>query len=93
MTGQSALISWSVPLSNAVAKYQLRLSTDGGASYPTLLIELPGNQTQYQWLIPRNFPAANQSGIRFLVKAVDTQNRASVDHSKTDLRVTLSFSR
>ena len=72
-----------------INKYQIRLSTDGGASYPTVIAELPGSANQFQWVIPRNIPANNRSSIRLMVKATDAENRIGVDYSRQDLRVTL----
>lgn len=89
-TDQTALISWSTLHSTAVVKYQIRLSTDGGASYPTVIAELPGSAIQYQWPVPRNFPVANRAAIRLMVKGTDAQNRTGVDYSRQDLRISLS---
>jgi len=86
--GQPTLISWSTPLSTAMARYQIWLSTDGGASYPMVIAELPGSANQYQWTIP-NFPFVNRSAVRLMVKGLDTENRAGLDYSRQDLRVSL----
>lgn len=91
-TGAPTLISWSSTNGTPV-RYQIRLSTDGGASYPTVLAELPGNATRYEWVVPNDLPSTVRNGIRLLVKAVDAQNRAGVDYTKQDLRVLLSFPR
>jgi hypothetical protein len=85
--GKPVTISWSVSHSTPLVKYQVRLSTDGGASYPATLAELPGDASQYQWMIPKNFPATNRSQLRVMIKATDAQNRAGVDFSKQDLRI------
>ncbi len=86
--GQPMLISWSTSHSTAMAKYQVRLSTDGGVSYPTVIADLPGLANQYQWAIP-NFPFVNRSTVRLMVKGTDTQGRVGVDYSRQDLRVSL----
>lgn len=91
-TEQTVLISWSILHGTPMAKYQLRLSTDGGASYPTVIAELPGYATQYQWLIPRNLSVANRAAVRLMVKGTDTQNRSGVDYSRQDLRISLGVS-
>lgn len=87
-TDQTTLVAWSVPQSSQLVGIQVRLSTDGGASYPTVLADLPGSANQFQWMIPR-LPSNNRSAVRLLVKAVDAENRVGVDYSKQDLRVTL----
>lgn len=86
---QTVLISWSTLHSTAMAKYQIRLSTDGGASYPVMIAELPGHANQHQWLIPRNFSVANRATVRLMVKGTDTQNRTGVDYSRQDLRISI----
>lgn len=85
---QTTLIAWSVPQSAQIVGIQVRLSTDGGASYPTVLADLPGSANQFQWQVPR-LPASNRSSVRLLAKAIDAEQRVGVDYSKQDLRVTL----
>ena len=58
-----------------------------GASYPTVIAELPGSANQFQWLVPRSIPVGNRSLVRLLVKAIDAENRVGVDYSRQDLRV------
>ncbi len=91
-TDQPVLIAWSVPQAAQISKTQIRLSTDGGASYPIVIADLPGSATQFQWLIPRSIPsgpAGSRSFIRLMVKATDAEKRIGVDYSRQDLRVTL----
>ncbi len=88
-TDQPVLIAWSVPQAAQVVRYQIRLSTDGGASYPTVIADLPGSANQFQWLIPRSIPANSRSFIRLMIKATDSENRIGMDYSRQDLRVTL----
>lgn len=90
--GRLVLISWSSTHSPP-ARHQVRLSIDGGASYPTVLAELPGHITRYEWLIPTSLPLAQRNAIRLLVKAVDAENRAGVDYTPQDLRALLSILR
>jgi hypothetical protein len=85
-TNKPALILWSITPSGRMSRYQIRLSTDGGASYPMILAELPGSATQYQWEIPKKF-FGTKSQIRLMVKGVDGQGRIGVDFTKQDLRV------
>ena len=86
---QPVLITWSVPQLAQIAKTQIRLSTDGGASYPVVIADLLGSASQFQWLVPRNIPVSNRSFIRLMVKATDSENRTGVDYSRQDLRITL----
>lgn len=89
-TDQPVLISWSTSSLTPMAKYQIRLSTDGGASYPLVIADLPASANQYQWMIPRNLPVANRATIRLMVKGADTQTRTGLDYSRQDLRISLS---
>lgn len=86
---QPVLIAWSVPPSAQIAKTQIRLSTDGGASYPAVIADLPGSANQFQWLVPQSIPVSSRSFIRLMVKATDSGNRTGVDYSRQDLRITL----
>ncbi|MFN0108779.1 MAG: discoidin domain-containing protein [Blastocatellia bacterium] len=86
--GQSVLIAWAVPQPGQITKYQIRLSTDGGASYPMLIADLPGSTTQFQWVIPTSISTNNGLFVRLMVKAIDSENRVGVDYSRRDLRVT-----
>jgi hypothetical protein len=87
---QPVLIAWSTSHSTPMAKYEIRLSSDGGASYPALLAELPGSATRYQWTLPRNFPLNNRSSLRVMVRGADVRNRSGVDFSRQDLRAQMS---
>lgn len=82
-----ALILWSTSHSMRMSKYQIRLSTDGGASYPTIIADLPGHTNQFQWAVPKNFPATHRAQIRLMIKGADEQGRTGVDFSKQDLRI------
>lgn len=86
--GQPMLISWSTFHSTAMAKYQIKLSTDGGVGYPTVIADLSGSANQYQWAIP-NFSFVNRSAVRLMVKGIDAQGRVGVDYSRQDLRVSV----
>lgn len=86
--GQPVLISWSTLHSTAIAKYQIKLSTDGGASYPTVIAELAGEANQYLWTIP-NLPADNRNAVRLMIRGTDAQGRAGVDYSRQDLCISL----
>ena len=85
IAGQYATIAWATDPGARVAKFQVKLSVDGGATYSMLLAEMPGTVGQYRWLIPSNFPSS--AFVRFMVTATDTSNRVGLDYSKQDFRV------
>jgi hypothetical protein len=85
VAGQYATITWATDPSARVSKYQVKLSVDGGLSYNLTLAEVPGNVGQYRWLIPANFPT--NLLVRFMITAVDANNRVGLDYCKQDLRV------
>jgi len=85
VAGQYATISWATDPSARVSKYQVRLSVDGGASYNMLLAEVPGNVGSYRWMISPGFPT--NMLVRFMVTAVDVNNRVGLDYCKQDMRV------
>ncbi len=87
VTNTETVISWSAPVNIDIAKYEVFLSIDGGASYPFLLAELPGYALEYEWKVPKNFPVVNRSMLRLMIRAIDTQNRVGIDFSRRDLRV------
>ncbi len=82
-----ALISWRTTESARMKKYQIRLSGDGGASYPIVLAELPGDVNQFQWAIPKALLAAKHAKIRLMIKGLTESGLATVDFSKQDLRI------
>jgi hypothetical protein len=82
-----ALILWSTSAPTRMSKYQIRVSTDGGASYPMVIAELPGYVNQYYWAIPKNLPGTKRAQIRLMIKGVDDRGRVGVDFLKQDLRI------
>ncbi len=87
MLGKSTQITWTTDAPQSVAKYELRLSTDGGATYPTVLAQLPGNTTAYDWTVPETLAAQRRAPLRLMVVAVDAQDRASLDFTAEDLQL------
>ncbi len=83
----STLISWSSIHPTRITRCQIRLSTDGGVSYPKVIADVSGSSTQYQWLIPKDFPVVNQPLIRLMVQCRDLMNRVGIDFTKQDLPV------
>ncbi|MGE0130338.1 MAG: discoidin domain-containing protein [Blastocatellales bacterium] len=80
-------IWWSTSHSTRIIRYQIRLSTDGGASYPTVVADLSGAANQFQLAIPKNLPVNNRAQIRLMIKGTDEQGYTGVDFSKQDLRI------
>ncbi|MFN0087322.1 MAG: discoidin domain-containing protein [Blastocatellia bacterium] len=87
LTNTETTISWSTPVNTDIVKYEVLLSTDGGATYPFLLAELPGYSIEFDWMVPKNFPVINRSMLRVMVRAIDAENRVGLDFTRRDLRV------
>ncbi len=85
--GKPARISWETQAANAITKYELRLSTDGGASYPTVLAQLPGDAQAFDWKVPESLASQRRASLRLMVVAVDAQNRVGIDVTTQDLSV------
>jgi FG-GAP repeat len=53
IAGKPMSVNWSVSAVEQVKNFELRMSTDGGASFPTLIASgLAANQTSYVWTVP-----------------------------------------
>jgi uncharacterized protein (TIGR03437 family) len=87
LIGKTTRITWASDAPQTVAKYELRLSTDGGTSYPTVLAQLPGTVTAFDWTVPASLANQRRAALRLLVVAVDAQNRASLDVTAEDLQL------
>ena len=80
-------LSWTTTASAQIAGYQIRLSTDGGASYPTIIANVASNILQYQWQVPASFVDMRRSPVRLMVVAIDANNNVGLDCNHQDLRV------
>jgi uncharacterized protein (TIGR03437 family) len=87
MLGKTTKITWATDAPTSVTKYELRLSLDGGASYPTVLAQLPGSATAFDWTVPESLASNRRAALRLMVMAVDVQNRASLDFTAEDLQL------
>ena len=87
MASQSTMISWAVDTPSAIVKYELRLSTDGGTNYQTVLAELPNTATSFAWKVPESLAAMRRAPIRLMIVAIDNQNRVSLDFTPQDLQI------
>src|SRR5581483_2039391 len=88
---ETALVSWATEATSPVTKYQVRLSTDGGATWPRLIAELPGTAQQFAWKIPDSSPELRRSLVRLMVTAIDSNNRIGIDCTHEDLQVAASM--
>ncbi|HYE76049.1 MAG TPA: hypothetical protein VEF04_22070, partial [Blastocatellia bacterium] len=84
--GKPLKFAWVSSTAN-ISKYQLRLSTDGGASYPTVIADLPGNNRSYEWTVPTSLGNQRLAQIRLMIIATDAQNRVGIDFTRQDLSV------
>ncbi len=87
MTQQTTIISWAAETTADITKYEVRLSTDGGASYPMLLAELPASANQYAWQMPETLSKERRAAVRILIVAIDKQNRSGLAFTEQDLQI------
>ncbi|MBS1809147.1 MAG: hypothetical protein JST84_13370 [Acidobacteria bacterium] len=85
--GKPAKIAWVADMPTAVTKYELRLSTDGGATYPTVLAQLPGSTTAFEWTVPESLASNRHVPLRLMIASTDAQNRTSIDFTTEDLEL------
>ncbi len=83
---QQAVLTWTTEASAPVTKYQIRLSTDGGLTYPNVITDLPGTAQRFEWKVPETLPAQSRA-VRLMVVATDANNRAGLDATHQDLQV------
>ncbi|MFN7926686.1 MAG: hypothetical protein U0Y68_01880 [Blastocatellia bacterium] len=84
--GKSTKVTWESDAPGAVTRYELRLSTDGGVTYPMVVAQLPSNVQAYDWNVPDSLATYRRAAVRLMVVAVDTQNRVSLDFTEQDLQ-------
>ncbi len=87
VVNQSSLISWATDSAAPVSKYQIKLSTDGGGTWPTIIAELPGTAHQFDWKVPASLAANRTAPIRLMVAALDANNRVGLDSTHEDLQL------
>jgi fibronectin type 3 domain-containing protein len=81
-------ISWTRSGTDPISSYRVRLSSDGGATYPTLLAGVSGATTSYTWNVPSN---TYGSQFRIRVDAVDANgDTMRSDASDADFTVSTS---
>jgi len=82
--GASYTITWTASDANFAAQpIALYYSTDGGSSYPNLIIAATENDGSYVWTVP----ALNSSTIRVRAVATDRAGNSASDASNADLAI------
>jgi uncharacterized protein (TIGR03437 family) len=84
---QRALISWTTDSATPITKYQLRLSTDGGVTYPTIIADLPGSAQTFEWKVPEAMRELDKAQARLMIIATDANNQVGLDCTHQDLTV------
>lgn len=79
-----AAVAWSVNATTPIRKYQIKLSTDGGATWPTVLAEFSGKVRKFNWRVPETI---SSSQVRLMIVATDINNRQGIDCTHYDLQV------
>jgi uncharacterized protein (TIGR03437 family) len=87
VVGKPAQITWTTDVPASVTRYEVRLSTDGGATYPTVLAQLPGSANAFAWNVPEALANNRRASLRLMVVAIDANNRAGVDFTPEDLQL------
>lgn len=85
--GKATRIAWETDAPQSVAKYELRLSTDGGATYPTVIANLPNAANSFDWNVPESMSNQRRAALRLMIVAMDANNRASLDFNAEDLQL------
>jgi len=78
-------IAWTVTSSAGVSTQEIRLSTDGGATFPTVIAtNLTGSIRSYSWTIPTNL-FTTTARVRVIV--TDTANKTISDDSDDNFTI------
>jgi YD repeat-containing protein len=81
--GSSYTITWSNASTTGISSQDIRLSTDGGDTFPIVLTQgLPGSTTSYDWT-----PDIGTIEGRIRISAVDSSGLSTADDSDKDFRV------
>lgn len=83
-TGTNQVLRWhAADAGIGVQAIEVRLSTDGGSTFPDLIAALSAPDSQYVW----NVPAVLTSQGRIRVQATDALGTATVDSSDADFAI------
>ena len=78
-------IRWTATSTQGISSQEIRLSTDGGQTFPTVLASgLGGTAESYSWDVPSDL-STNNGRIR--VTVTDTSGRSTPDDSDSDFIV------
>jgi hypothetical protein len=85
--GTSVAVAWATsPGDAAVASHSIRLSTDGGRTFPIVVAtDLPGEARSFDYVIPASVRATKTA--RLLVVATDVRGNQAEDSSDQDFRI------
>jgi hypothetical protein len=84
--GQSLQIQWQATDDTALASHDIMLSTDGGTSFPTVLVSgLPTDAREFVFVVPANQSKTKTARIR--VVSVDTDGNRGQDESDGNFRI------
>jgi hypothetical protein len=86
-TGAQALVLWQVTNGNPAA-VRMRLSMDGGLTYPTSVFADQVSNGYYQWNVPSDM--ATTSHARLKIEAVDQSFITATDVSDADFTISTS---
>jgi YD repeat-containing protein len=82
--GSSVPITWSSSDNIGVTSQEIRFSTDGGITFPTVIATgLASNVNSFNWSIPGNFSTAGLGRIRVIAR--DAAGNAGYDDTSFDL--------
>ncbi|MBI4749625.1 MAG: hypothetical protein HY774_14145 [Acidobacteria bacterium] len=84
--GQSLQIQWQATDDTVLASHDIMLSTDAGASFPTVLVSgLPADAREFVFVVPTNQSKTKTARIR--VVSVDTDGNRGQDESDGNFRI------
>ena len=82
LPGSNFTITWTSTDLQGIASHEIRLSTDGGSTFPTIIASGLGNSVQsFNWNVPTGVSTAK---ARIRVIATDTSGNSTPDDSDAD---------
>ncbi len=87
MPGKTTMIKWEATSQTTITKYEIKLSTDGGKTYSTVLSEVPATTNQYEWNIPESYKDLKGTAIRIMIVAVEANSQTAIAFSARDLLI------
>jgi Secretion system C-terminal sorting domain len=68
--GDTVDIQWQIAINHTLLNWDLFFSSDGGANWDTLQIDIPSGTLNYQWIVPAT--TTNQAQIRIVMDNAGT---------------------